>query len=324
MNKNRILVTGGAGFIGSHLVQRLLDENKEVVVLDNCCVGNKLCPKTLSKIEFIDADVRNESAVLAAAADCSAIVHLAALVGVDEVIRQPLDTIEIEIIGSQNIGKAIRLHRIPKVIYASSSAVYKNTLNEKSNESDDLHLVNDYAVAKRMNELYFQALAAEKGISASSLRFFNIYGLRQDSRMVLPRFLEAALNDEPIEVFGDGRQTRDFTHVDDVMTAIHILLGRPSTSGIFNVARGKETSIVELAQIVKQVTNSKSKIQFLDFPKKRLDYKVNKRVGSTDKLLRATGFQPFISLEDGLKKFVHQLKENQNKELTISAGWQNK
>jgi len=214
------------------------------------------------------------------------------------------------LIGSQNIGKAVRLHRIPKVIYASSSAVYKNTLNEKSNESDDLHLVNDYAVAKRMNELYFQALTAEKGISTNSLRFFNIYGIRQDNRMVIPRFLEAAFQNQPIEVFGNGMQTRDFTHVQDVVSAISRLL-QHSVSGIFNVARGKEFSILELAKLVKKVTHSDSTIQLADFPEKRIDYKVNKRVGNPEKLFRAIGFQPSITLENGLKKFVAELK-NEN------------
>jgi len=310
MDKNRVLITGGAGFIGSHLVEHLLKKGKEVIVLDNCCVGNKLCPKIQSKVEFIQADIRNEATVLTVAEGCEAIVHFAALVGVDEVVRQPIDTIEIELIGSQNIGKAVRLHRIPKVIYASSSAVYKNTLNEKSNESDDLHLVNDYAVAKRMNELYFQALTAEKGISTNSLRFFNIYGIRQDNRMVIPRFLEAAFQNQPIEVFGNGMQTRDFTHVQDVVSAISRLL-QHSVSGIFNVARGKEFSILELAKLVKKVTHSDSTIQLADFPEKRIDYKVNKRVGNPEKLFRAIGFQPSITLENGLKKFVAELK-NEN------------
>lgn len=310
MNKKRILVTGGAGFIGSHLVQHLLTQNWAVTVLDNCCVGNKLCPNTLAKINFIQADIRDFPTVLTATKNCDAIVHFAALVGVDEVINQPIDTIEIEVIGTQNIGKAARINGVKKVIYASSSAVYKNTLNEMSNETDQLHLVNDYAVAKRLNEVYFQSITTETGMPTCSLRFFNIYGMRQDSRMVIPRFFEQAFNDEPILVFGDGQQTRDFTHVADVVSSISRLLIHQKVSGIFNIARGHETTILELAQMIKQVTNSNAKIQLLNFPEKRLDYKVNKRVGNPEKLFQHIGFRPSITLKNGLTSYAEKLQKS--------------
>lgn len=304
MYKKRILVTGGAGFIGSHLVQSLLDQNWEVVVLDNCCMGNKLSPATSAKIDFFQADIRDLEVVLKASKGCDAIVHLAALVGVEEVIAQPIDTIEIEVQGTQNIGKAARINTIKKVIYASSSAVYKNTLNDSSKESDQLHLVNDYAVAKRLNEVYLQALTEETGISTNSIRLFNIYGMQQDSRMVIPRFFEQAIAGNPIQVFGDGQQTRDFTHVDDVCTAISKLLEQPAISGVFNIARGQETTILELAKVIKKVTQSDAAVQLLNFPKERLDYKVNKRVGNPDKLFQEIGFKPSITLEDGLSRIA--------------------
>lgn len=309
MSKKKILITGGAGFIGSHLVQLLLEEKWEVVVLDNCCVGNKLCLNTLSKIEFIQADIRDFPTVLQASKDCTAIVHFAALVGVDEVINQPIDTIEIEVVGTQNIGNAARINGVKKIIYASSSAVYKNTLNEMSGEEDQLNLVNDYAVAKRLNEVYFRSITAETGISTNSLRFFNIYGIRQDSRMVIPRFLEQALNGDAIQVFGDGQQTRDFTHVADVVGAISRLLTHLPVTGIFNIARGRETTILQLAQMVKKVTQSSSEIQLLPFPEKRLDYKVDKRVGNPEKLFRHIGFRPSITLENGLGKYAENIQK---------------
>lgn len=308
MHKKRILVTGGAGFIGSHLVQHLLTQNWEVVVLDNCCVGNKLSRETLAKIEFIQADICNYEVVLAASKNCQAIVHFAALVGVDEVICQPIDTIEIEVVGTQNIGKAARVNNIQKIVYASSSAVYKNTLNEMSNETDQLHLVNDYAIAKRLNEVYLQSITTETGMPTNSLRFFNVYGMRQDSRMVIPRFFEQAFNDEPILVFGDGQQTRDFTHVNDVVSSISRLLIHQPVSGIFNIARGRETTVLELAETIKRVTQSNSKIQLLDFPEKRLDYKVNKRVGNPEKLFKSIGFRPSITLENGLTTYAQKLR----------------
>lgn len=309
MNKKRILITGGAGFIGSHLIAHLLQQNWEVSVLDNCCVGNKIDLGLLPKINFIQADIRNLEAVIEASKNCDAIVHLAALVGVDEVIAQPLDTIEIEVMGTQNVGKAARINGIKKIIYTSSSAVYKNTLHEKSKEDDPFYLVNDYAVAKRLNEVYLKSLSTETAISTNSLRLFNVYGLRQDTRMVIPRFFENAYSGKPIQVFGDGQQTRDFTHISEVLLAIEKLLARQDVSGVFNVARGHEINILQLAKIIKTVTGSDSPIELLDFPEKRLSYKVNKRIGSTDKLWEAIGFRPSISVEEGLKQLVIQLQK---------------
>ncbi len=312
-----MLITGGAGFIGSHLVSYFLEQGWEVVVLDNCCAGNKLTPDILSKIDFFQVDIRDADAVLRASKGCAIIIHLAALVGVDEVIAQPLDTIEIEVQGSQNVGRAAIINKVQHIIYTSSSAVYKNTLQDKSRENDPLHLVNDYAVAKRINEVYLQALTKEKGITTNSLRLFNVYGKHQDTRMVIPRFFDAAWHGQAIQVFGDGQQTRDFTHVNEVAQAMDKLLQLHSLSGIFNVSRGKETSILELAQLIKKITQSKAAIQLLDFPKKRLDYKVNKRVGSPEKLLEHTGFRPIIALEEGLKLLAQELELSHSK--TVAA-----
>jgi len=132
--------------------------------------------------------------------------------------------------------------------------------------------------------------------------------------MVIPRFFEQAFNDEPILVFGDGQQTRDFTHVTDVVSSISRLLIHQKVSGIFNVARGHETTILELAELIKNVTNSNAKIQLLNFPEKRLDYKVNKRVGNPAKLFQHIGFRPSITLQNGLTNYADKLRK-QNLEL---------
>lgn len=307
MENKKVLITGGAGFIGSHMVDALLDQGWEVTVLDNCSAGNKICPLALQRIQFFKGDVRNLDLVLRAAKNCQAIIHLAAVVGVDEVIARQTETIETETIGTQNIVRAAKLNHVKKIIYSSSSAVYGKVGDRFNRENDSLDLVNAYAVAKRLNEQYLGSLTLEEGISTNCLRFFNVYGGRQDQRMVVPRFFEQAIHHQPIEVFGDGNQTRDFTHIDDVVEAISSLLTSCSIDGVFNISRGIETTIQELATAIKMVTNSKSKISNLIFPNKRKLYKVDRRVGSAEKLFKHIGRKPSINLNDGLEKYFSRI-----------------
>jgi len=273
-------------------------------------MGNKICPHALQKIQFINGDVRDLDTVMLAAKDADVIIHFAAIVGVDQVINRASDTIEIETIGTYNIVEAAKRFGTRKIIYASSSAVYGKGNEGFNKEENDLHLENGYAVAKHLNELYLNALTKEEGISTNSLRFFNVYGKRQDNRMVVPRFFEQAMTNQPIEVFGDGTQTRDFTHVDDVIKVIMTLLNDNNINGVFNVSRCIETPIYQLAKMIKKVTQSNSEIRLLDFPEKRNAYKVNKRVGCAEKLYQNLNFKPSILLEDGLKKYFAELTQN--------------
>ncbi len=307
MENGKVLITGGAGFIGSHLVDAFLGENWEVSVLDNCSAGNKICPLAMKRIQFFRGDVRDLDLVLQAAEDCDAIIHLAAVVGVDAVIARQTETIETETIGTQNVVKAAKLNQVKKIIYSSSSAVYGKVGDRFNRENDSLDLVNAYAVAKRLNEQYLGSLTLEEGISTNCLRFFNVYGGRQDSRMVVPRFFEQAVNNQPIEVFGDGTQTRDFTHIDDVVAAITTLLSNHSVNGIFNISRGIETTIQELAELIKSVTNSDSEISNLIFPIKRKLFKVDRRVGSAEKIFEHIGRKPSIFLQDGLEQYFSRI-----------------
>ncbi|MFK8005464.1 MAG: NAD-dependent epimerase/dehydratase family protein [Saprospiraceae bacterium] len=310
MENGKVLITGGAGFIGSHLVDAFLRQEWEVSVLDNCSVGNKICPLAMKRIQFFNGDVRDLDLVFQAAEDCDAIIHLAAVVGVDAVIARQTETIETEIIGTQNIVKAAKINSVKKIIYSSSSAVYGKVGDRFNRENDSLDLVNAYAVAKRLNEQYLSSLTLEEGMSTNCLRFFNVYGSRQDCRMVVPRFFEQAIKNQPIEVFGNGNQTRDFTHIDDVVEAITTLLPDCSVNGIFNISRGIETTIQELAEAIKIVTNSDSTISNLIFPVKRKLFKVDRRVGSAEKLFEHIGKKPSIFLQDGLEKYYSRIIKN--------------
>ena len=305
--RSKILVTGGAGFIGSNLVHELYKRNYEVVVLDNCSVGNKINPTILSDINFIKADVRDSKVVNYASKGCEAIIHLAAVVGVDRVIQRSAETISTETIGSQNIGNAAKINGVKKIIYASSSGVYNNTKSTKSQEDDYLHLANGYSIAKRLNELYFDALSTEANINTYSLRFFNVYGLGQDNRMVVPRFFNQAYTGNPLIVFGDGQQTRDFTHVSDVQETVCRFLEMFAPSGIYNISTGIDVPILQLASLIKDITNSKSDLQLKKFPIERLAFKVDKRVGCSQKIQTHLKYQPKVSLYDGLSMLATQL-----------------
>lgn len=304
MNLQKILVTGGAGFIGSHLVQALLKEGHRVRVLDNLKNGNKLQYFKHPRLDLMVGDVRDKQLVDKAIGGCNIIFHLAAIVGVDEVIQQPEEMIETETIGTANVVAAAISHKVKKIIYSSSSAIYHKLESDFNRENDDPHLINTYAIAKCLNERYLATLPGKHGISTNSIRLFNVYGAHQDDRMVIPRFINQAKNRQAIEVFGNGMQTRDFTHIDDVVKGLSILMHRHDLNGIFNIARGIETSILDLAKAIKKVTNSTSLIQLLDFPKSRITYQVERRLGCTQKLFKHTGFQPQITLSQGLQKLL--------------------
>jgi UDP-glucose 4-epimerase len=309
MIKNKkILVTGGAGFIGSHLVKELADNN-EVVVLDNLLRGNKIPSDTFKKIEFHKADVCDLEAVLKASNGCDLIFHFAAILGVDIVADNPMETMETEVIGTQNIVKSALQNNVSKIIYASTSGVYGHNAIEKSVTEEILvDPRTSYAMAKRYNEIYLASLFEEKGVNCICLRFFNVYGPRQDNRMVVPRFIEQALTGQPLTVYGSGMQTRDFTYVKDTIYATIELAKKVNGFEIFNIANEKEMDILALANKLKEITNSDSEITLINAPSKRYDYEVGRRFGSSEKLNTFIGYKPATNLNEGLKKILNYTK----------------
>ena len=203
---SKVLITGGAGFIGSHLTEFLLNEGNEVVVLDNLLRGNKITSDVFKNIQFVEGDVRDADLVEKLAAGCDKIYHLAAVLGVDIVADNPVETMDTEVIGTRNVVNAALKNNVKKVVYASTSGVYGHSAIEKSVDEDIMiDPRTSYAMAKRYNEIYLKAIYEEKGLESVCLRFFNVYGARQDHRMVIPRFFEQALAGEPITVFGTFR-----------------------------------------------------------------------------------------------------------------------
>lgn len=301
----KILVTGGAGFIGSHLTDRLVADGHTVTVLDSLLRGNKLSKTTFDQIEFIKGDIRNLELVKEASKNCDVIYHMAAVLGVDIVADNPVETMDVEIIGTRNVVIAAEENNVKKVLYASTSGIYGHSSFEKSLSEEVLvDPRTSYAMAKRYNEIYLASHHQEKGLNAISMRFFNVYGVRQDNRMVVPLFFEQALSDAPISVFGTGKQTRDFTFIDDTIEACVRCMDIEGCE-IVNIANEREYEIFDVAAMIRELTHSKSEIKLIEAPKKRYDYEVGRRIGSSSKLLRLTGYQPTTDLESGLKKIIH-------------------
>lgn len=302
----KILITGGAGFIGSNLAKRLVNDGHTVVVVDSLLRGNKLDKDTYSKIEFIKGDVRDLKTIVSASKNCDLIFHLAAVLGVDIVADNPVETMDVEVIGTRNVVEAAFLNNVKKIMYASTSGIYGHSAFE--NVLTEEILVDprtSYAMAKRYNEIYLASHHQEKGLNVISLRFFNVYGSTQDNRMVVPLFFEQALEQNAITVFGSGQQTRDFTYIDDTVEAC-VRLMPINGCHIINIANEAEWTITDLAKQIKEITKSSSEITYLEAPKKRYDYEVERRVGSSEKLMKLTNYKPDTSLRQGLELIYSQ------------------
>lgn len=307
----QVLITGGAGFIGSNLAKRLVKDGHEVIVLDSLLRGNKLDKETYSKITFIKGDVRDEAVVERASKGCDLIFHFAAVLGVDIVADNPVETMDVEVIGTRNVVHAAQINNIKKIMYASTSGIYGHSAIGSSSLTEEV-LVDprtSYAMAKRYNEIYLASHNEERGVNVVSLRFFNVYGHNQDNRMVVPRFFEQAINNDDITVFGTGKQTRDFTYIDDTIEAC-VRLMDVTGCHIVNIANEEEWTIEDLAVEIKSITESSSEIKYIEAPKKRYDYEVERRVGSSLKLRTLTGYKPMTTLSEGLRRiYLKNYKE---------------
>ena len=302
MKNQRIVITGGAGFIGSHLTSTLVEMGNDVVVVDILLRGNKIPKEVQSKIEFHQVDVCDFDAMAKICKGADLIFHFAAILGVDIVADNPIETMETEVNGMQSVARAASMNGISKLIYASTSGVYGHIALEQSvSEEILIDPRTSYAMAKRYNEIYLASLFEEKGVHSVALRFFNIYGLRQDNRMVIPRFIEQALAGDPVTVYGTGEQTRDFTYIDDAIKATIHLAKSAKGFEIYNIANEKEATILDLAQTIIDVTSSASEIKLINAPSKRYDYEVGRRYGSSEKLDKKVGYKPTTELDNGLR-----------------------
>ena len=318
-----ILVTGGAGFIGSALTRALLDKKYNVTVIDDLSTGSKDNLKDALRdknFRLIVGSITDETIVSKAIEECDLIYHLAATVGVKNVVEKPLDTIIYDTIGTYIILKYASSRSV-KTIITSTSEVYGKSEKYPFKEDDDLIIgqpdVNrwSYACSKLLDEFFAIGYCKERGLPVVVVRLFNVVGPRQVGRygMVIPRFFKFALKNEPIPVYGDGEQVRSFTYVDDVVEIIIDLALTDKADGeIINLGSRNEMSIKDLAEAIKKVTGSSSKIVFEPYQKYYGSsfQDVKKRTASLTKLKKIAGTVPKTTMKEILEKMSAYFKEN--------------
>jgi UDP-glucose 4-epimerase len=305
------LITGGAGFIGSHLAERLLDRGDHVVLLDNLSTGsveNIRHLKSHERMQYHFDNIENRQLVAELVDDADVVVHLAAAVGVKLIVESPVRTIETNVNGTQMILEAACKKR-KLVLTASTSEVYGKNTNVPFHEDADLVLGAttkgrwSYAASNALDEFLALSYWKEKKLPVIVVRLFNTVGPRQTGRygMVLPNFVKSALDDAPIQVYGNGLQSRCFCDVRDTVESLIRLMDTDKSVGeVINVGNTEEVTIAELAQRVKRLTASSSPIEYIPYDKA---YEpgfedMMRRVPCVDKLQALTGFRPQTSLED--------------------------
>lgn len=314
----RALVTGGAGFIGSHLAEALLARGQEVLVLDDLSTGslqNILHLMRRSGFRFRLESIMDAAAVDRAVQTCDVVYHLAAAVGVRLVFDQPVRTIETNVRGTRQVLDACLRHG-RKVLVASSSEVYGRDIRNGTSrfrEDDDITIGTSlrwcYATSKAMDEFLARAYGAEKGLPVVIARFFNTVGPRQSPAygMVLPRFIEQALRGQPLTVYGDGSQKRTFTWVGDAVEAAIRLMESPEAEGqVFNVGSQEPVTILELAERVRRITRSASAITFVRYEQAYgtgFD-DIRHRVPDISKLRRTVAYAPTLGLDEIIQRVL--------------------
>jgi UDP-glucose 4-epimerase len=270
----RILITGGAGFIGSHLADALIARGDQVVALDNFSTGSTGNIKHITKnLEIIAGDIRNSDLINETVKDVDLIFHMAAALGVKTILESPLESISTNITGSEVVLNAAANHK-KRILIASTSEIYGKNPKQPLNESDDRVVGSpqkirwSYSDAKAIEEAMAFSLNQEKGLKVTTARLFNTVGPRQSSHygMVVPRFVESALKNQPISIYGDGTQSRVFCHVYDAVEAVLALVGTDKTiNQVYNVGGTGEITIKELANQVIKETKSQSSIEFIPY-----------------------------------------------------------
>lgn len=313
----RALVTGGAGFVGSHLVDRLLARGDQVCVLDDLCTGRidniRHCLGHPG-FRFVNDTILDARTVERLVEECDLVFHLAAAVGVRYIVQDPLRAISINVEGTETVLRAaFRFWK--KVVLASSSEVYGRSMKAPLAEDDDRVLGPtavtrwSYSSSKAIDEHFAYAYAA-RGLPVVILRFFNVYGPRIHENgygTVVARFVHQALNDRPLTVHGDGRQTRCFCYVDDTVRGVLLAAAAPEAEGqVFNIGNDHEIAIHDLALLIKRLTGSRSEVEFVpyqDYYGSRFE-DTPRRVPDLQKAGRVFGYAPEVGLEEGLRRTI--------------------
>jgi len=313
----KVLITGGAGFIGSHLGERLLKENNKVIALDNLSTGslfNILHLKDNKKFEFVEGSILNEVLVDKLVERCDMIFHLAAAVGVQLIVKHPLESLVTNIKGSEIVLDMANRYR-KKILITSTSEIYGKNTNGPLKEEDDRILGSplksrwSYSTAKAVDEILAYLYFKEKNVPSIIVRLFNTVGPRQSASygMVIPRFVKQALKNDNITVYGTGNQTRCFLHVQDAVEALVKLSKNPKSIGeVFNIGSQEEISIKALAERVVKMAESSSKIDLIPYNEAYEEgfEDMQRRVPDVSKINSLVGFEPRFNLGHIIKEVI--------------------
>ncbi len=311
----RYLVTGGAGFIGSHIVRALLDQGAAVRVLDNFSSGKRenldglSNAKNGSRFEVVEGDVRDVAVVAGAVRDVEVIFHEAAFVSVPELMEKPQDCFDVNLTGTSILFEAARKAGVRRVVIASSAAVYGDLDALPLKEDTPLRPLSPYAVSKRVDEMFAQLYTNSFGLEVAALRYFNVYGPHQRPDSIyaaaVPIFIRRLRDGKPVTIFGDGGQTRDLIFVGDVVRANLIASQHPSAAGrIFNICTGQSTRILDLLDVLFKLFPNSPKPALT--PPRAGD--IYKSLGCPDKAEELIGFKAQTSLAAGLKETVDWMR----------------
>jgi UDP-glucose 4-epimerase len=300
------LVTGGAGFIGSHIAEALARRGDHVRVLDNLSTGR---PENLADcgdgVELIEGDVCDADAVARAAEGCDCIFHQAALASVPRSVEHPLDTHAACVTGTLNVLDVARRTGVRRVVYAASSSAYGDQPTSSKRESDLPMPLSPYGAAKLAGEVYCQAFAATYGLQTVALRYFNVFGPRQDPgspySAVIPLFITALLAGKRPTVYGDGRQSRDFTYIADIVQGNLLAADASQASGrVINVACGRQTDLLTLLRLLNQYLGTH--VEPIHSPPRVGD--VRESLADITLARQLLGYEPQVEFEEGLRRSI--------------------
>ena len=315
------LITGGAGFVGSHLADRLVERGDQVILLDDLSTGRFANIEHLiggPTVEFVLGSVLNADLVDHVVSKADVVYHLAAAVGVNLIVEKPLESLMTNIRGTETVvEKAHKYGR--RLLLTSTSEIYGKNTSDKLSEDDDRILGSplksrwSYSAAKAIDEILAYTYWREKGLETIIARLFNTVGPRQTGSygMVMPRFVGQALRNQPITIFGDGTQTRCFCHVNDVVGGLVSLAAHPEAIGkVFNIGGSQEISICDLAKRIIELSGSKSQLEFIPYD---VAYETGfedmvRRVPDTDRARRLVGFETSFDLDDMIRSVITEYR----------------
>ncbi len=306
----KVLVTGGAGFIGSHIVERLVKDGHEVVAYDNLSSGKRENLAHIGpKVELIEADVRDAPQLDYYMAGCDVVFHEAAVVSVPYSVEHPQETHDVNIQGTLNVLLAAKRRGVKRVVFACSAAVYGDDPEMPKRESMRAAPMSPYGVEKMTGEHYLGVWNLLYGVETVSLRYFNVFGERQDPKSpysgVISIFVDRALKGEPVTIYGDGGQSRDFVYVGNVVDANIRAALTPGIGGrAYNVACGKSTTLLELLDTIEGIVGSKIGRTFA--PPRAGD--IRESVADVTRIREDLGYDPKVGVEEGLRRLVEQVR----------------